>query len=75
MNSEPVSQPQAPVIDSRSHEASWTAALPDDFGALLRDGIDLHVHGQPDVSAGSPTAAPTSMSPGSRMPTVYAAGC
>lgn len=50
MNSEPVSQPQAPVIDSRSHEASWTAALPDDFGALLRDGIDLHVHGQPDVS-------------------------
>ena len=50
MNSEPVSQPQAPVIDSRSYEASWTAALPDDFGALLRDGIDLHVHGQPDVS-------------------------
>jgi hypothetical protein len=50
MNSEPVSQPQAPTIDSRSHEASWTAALPDDFGALLRDGIDLHVHGQPDVS-------------------------
>ena len=38
MNGEPVTQ------------ASWAAALPDDFGALLRDGIDLHVHGQPDVS-------------------------
>lgn len=30
--------------------AVWAAALPDDFGDLLRDAIDLHVHGQPDVS-------------------------
>lgn len=40
----------APTIDSRSQDASWTAALPDDFGLLLRDAVDLHVHGQPDVS-------------------------
>jgi hypothetical protein len=48
MNNEPF--PPAPTSDSRLRDASWAAALPDDFGALLRDGIDLHVHGQPDVS-------------------------
>jgi hypothetical protein len=50
MNSERADQPQASAIDSRSGAGAWTAALPEDFGALLRDGIDLHVHGQPDVS-------------------------
>jgi hypothetical protein len=77
MNSDPASvgQPQAPATGSCSREASWMAALPDDFGALLRDGIDLHVHGQRTSLAGSPTAAPASMSPGSRKLTVCAAGC
>jgi len=46
MNSDSV--PLAP--DAHPRDASWAAALPDDYGALLRDGIDLHVHGQPDVS-------------------------
>jgi len=41
---------QAPAADSSSRNAPWTAALPDDFGLLLRDAVDLHVHGQPDVS-------------------------
>jgi hypothetical protein len=48
MNTQPVSQPTTAF--DRDPAESWTAALPDDFGALLRDGIDLHVHGQPDVS-------------------------
>jgi hypothetical protein len=46
MNSDSVQ----PAFDTRPRDGSWAAALPDDFGALLRDGIDLHVHGQPDVS-------------------------
>nr|MDT0660733.1 DUF6282 family protein [Micromonospora sp. DSM 115978] len=32
----------------------FVAAQPDDFGRLLRGAIDLHVHGQPDLSAGLP---------------------
>ncbi len=48
MNNEPARLARAP--DSLYRSASWAAALPDEFGALLRDGIDLHVHGQPDVS-------------------------
>jgi hypothetical protein len=33
---------------------TFTAALPDDFDRLLRGAIDVHVHGQPDLSAGLP---------------------
>ena len=48
MSNEPVRPAQA--SDSPTRGTDWAAALPHDFGALLRDGIDLHVHGQPDVS-------------------------
>ncbi|MDG4832522.1 DUF6282 family protein [Solwaraspora sp. WMMD1047] len=32
----------------------FVAAQPDDFGRLLRGAVDLHVHGQPDLSTGLP---------------------
>ncbi|SFO18527.1 MULTISPECIES: DUF6282 family protein [Actinomadura] len=36
-------QPPAPPLD--------VAALPDGFDRLLRDAVDVHVHGRPDLSA------------------------
>jgi hypothetical protein len=36
-------RPQAPPLD--------VAALPDGFDGLLRDAVDVHVHGRPDLSA------------------------
>lgn len=50
MKTDATDQVPEPAIDFSSRAAPWTGALPNDFGALLRDAIDLHVHGQPDVS-------------------------
>jgi hypothetical protein len=36
----------------------FAAAQPDAFDRLLRGAVDLHVHGQPDLSAGLPNRGP-----------------
>ncbi|WP_213451915.1 DUF6282 family protein [Rhizomonospora bruguierae] len=39
---------------SDPHPDPFVAALPETFDLLLRGAIDVHVHGQPDLSAGLP---------------------
>lgn len=44
--------------DDAVNPISYLDALPADFGELIRGALDLHVHGQPDVSRALPNRGP-----------------